>query len=305
MQQDCTILLEGNAISEGGILWMCFDALSSKNGYETTFTNDYGQGCFIVFECRSFTGKERDEETGYGYFGARYMDHELMTMWLSVDPLADKYPGISPYAYCAWNPVKLVDPNGEKPVFVNGYLGFGAPEGGEKYWSPSFVRGAKKFFNDYTKPYFTNVEHSMFSSAKSRQKNGYDYAKANYRSLIKGMKEGETFEFVSHSMGGAFAMGMKKYLEEKGWEVKSMVFINTYQSDKIKVKENDPSFLIDYQNTNDPVLSLGRGEIKNADVKIREKSDQGILYIHAGPISSGMTFWEKLQKIVESNKTNE
>ncbi len=61
----------------------------------------------------SSTGKERDEETGYGYFGARYMDHELMTMWLSVDPMVDKYPSISPYAYCAWNPVKLVDPNGE------------------------------------------------------------------------------------------------------------------------------------------------------------------------------------------------
>ncbi len=61
-----------------------------------------------------FTGKERDEETGYGYFGARYMDHELMTMWLSVDPMADKYPSISPYAYCAWNPVKLIDPDGRE-----------------------------------------------------------------------------------------------------------------------------------------------------------------------------------------------
>ena len=49
----------------------------------------------------------------YTYFGARYMDHEQMTMWLSVDPLADKYPSISPYAYCAWNPVKLVDPDGK------------------------------------------------------------------------------------------------------------------------------------------------------------------------------------------------
>ena len=62
----------------------------------------------------TFTGKERDEETGYGYFGARYMDHELMTMWLSVDPLADKYPNISPYAYCAWNPIKLIDPDGQE-----------------------------------------------------------------------------------------------------------------------------------------------------------------------------------------------
>ena len=66
----------------------------------------------------TFTGKERDEETGYGYFGARYMDHELMTMWLSVDPMADKYPSISPYAYCAWNPVKLVDPDGRDWVVI-------------------------------------------------------------------------------------------------------------------------------------------------------------------------------------------
>ena len=74
----------------------------------------------------TFTGKERDEETGYGYFGARYMDHELMTMWLSVDPMADKYPSISPYAYCAWNPVKLVDPDGRDVWELN--------EGGELIW---------------------------------------------------------------------------------------------------------------------------------------------------------------------------
>ena len=75
----------------------------------------------------SFTGKERDEETGYGYFGARYMDHELMTMWLSVDPLADKYPSISPYAYCEWNSMRLVDPNGKEisPIYdtYGNYLG--------------------------------------------------------------------------------------------------------------------------------------------------------------------------------------
>ena len=62
---------------------------------------------------QSFTGKERDSETGFSYFGARYYDSDILTSWLSVDPLADKYPNISPYAYCAWNPVKLVDPNGE------------------------------------------------------------------------------------------------------------------------------------------------------------------------------------------------
>ncbi len=29
-----------------------------------------------------------------------------------MDPLADKYPNISAYAYCDWNPVMLVDPDG-------------------------------------------------------------------------------------------------------------------------------------------------------------------------------------------------
>ena len=64
------------------------------------------------FVVSSFTGKERDSETGFSYFGARFYDSDLMTGWLSVDPMADKYPNISPYAYCAWNPIKLVDPDG-------------------------------------------------------------------------------------------------------------------------------------------------------------------------------------------------
>ncbi len=64
--------------------------------------------------CRARLTSPPDLFTSYYYFGARYMDHELMTMWLSVDPMSDKYPSISPYAYCAWNPVKLVDPDGMK-----------------------------------------------------------------------------------------------------------------------------------------------------------------------------------------------
>jgi len=35
-----------------------------------------------------------------------------LSIWLSVDPLADKYPNLSPYTYCADNPVRLVDEDG-------------------------------------------------------------------------------------------------------------------------------------------------------------------------------------------------
>ena len=42
---------------------------------------------------------------------ARYYNSDL-SIWISVDPMADKYPNLSPYTYCADNPVKLVDPEG-------------------------------------------------------------------------------------------------------------------------------------------------------------------------------------------------
>ena len=62
----------------------------------------------------TFTGKERDSETGFSYFGARYYDSDILTGWLSVDPMSDKYPSLSLYAYCGGNPVRLVDPDGEE-----------------------------------------------------------------------------------------------------------------------------------------------------------------------------------------------
>ena len=61
----------------------------------------------------TFSAKEKDAETGYSYFGARYYSSDL-SIWLSVDPMSDKYPSLSPYVYCANNPIKLVDPNGEE-----------------------------------------------------------------------------------------------------------------------------------------------------------------------------------------------
>ena len=82
---------------------------------------DFGHLQHVDFQCLfsyknalTFTGKEKDSETGFYYFGARYYDPALSGLFLSIDPMADKYPSISPYAYCAWNPVKLVDPEGEE-----------------------------------------------------------------------------------------------------------------------------------------------------------------------------------------------
>lgn len=62
-----------------------------------------------------FNGKELDEETGLYYYGARYYDPRT-SIWLSVDPLAEKYPNTSPYTYCNNNPINLIDPDGKNPI---------------------------------------------------------------------------------------------------------------------------------------------------------------------------------------------
>jgi RHS repeat-associated protein len=62
-----------------------------------------------------FNAKELDEETGLYYYGARYYDPRT-SVWLSVDPLAEKNVGSTPYAYCANNPIRYIDPTGMDTV---------------------------------------------------------------------------------------------------------------------------------------------------------------------------------------------
>ena len=50
-------------------------------------------------------------------YGARGY-YPAMGRFTSVDPLAEKYYSISPYAYCAGNPVKFIDPNGKEKILA-------------------------------------------------------------------------------------------------------------------------------------------------------------------------------------------
>ncbi len=289
-----------------GSIWLYWNSLSNK------YSNIYYPSGIMREKRRSpynygLTGKEIVYDNGLDeyFFGARTLFAPI-NRFNQPDPLCEEYYHISPYAYCANNFINVLDPDGKKIIFINGYLGFGSPQGGKAYWSNSFISGAQNFFKDNSKPFFTNVKHGILSSAISRHKNGYNYAKENFSSLTDGMNKDETFKIISHSMGGAFSTGMKEYLEEQGWNIESSIFINTYQSGSIKTKKNDPTFIIDYQNTNDPVLfwldlNIGKGEIKNSDIKIRLKSDYDTKYIHKGPISSGEKFWDNLKKIIHKD----
>jgi len=57
-----------------------------------------------------YIGKERDEETGFYYHGARYYAPWL-ARWTAADPTGTK-GGLNVYGYCSDNPIRLHDPNG-------------------------------------------------------------------------------------------------------------------------------------------------------------------------------------------------
>ncbi|MEM9546549.1 MAG: RHS repeat-associated core domain-containing protein [Bacteroidota bacterium] len=62
-----------------------------------------------------FTDKERDDETNYDNFGARYYDSDI-GRFMGVDPLVSEMPEWSPYNYTFNNPVKFIDPDGRNPI---------------------------------------------------------------------------------------------------------------------------------------------------------------------------------------------
>ncbi|MBD3374485.1 hypothetical protein GF406_05550, partial [candidate division KSB1 bacterium] len=81
-----------------------------------------------------FTGKELDKESHIGlyYFGARYYDPEV-GRFISVDPLADKYPGWSPYVYCLNNPLKNIDTDGRRVEIYSVPIGVAGINTGHKH----------------------------------------------------------------------------------------------------------------------------------------------------------------------------
>ncbi|WP_281323316.1 DUF6443 domain-containing protein [Flavobacterium aestivum] len=68
---------------------------------------------------RLFGGKELQDELGLNMYdyGARLYDPADCTWW-GIDPLAEKFSSLSPYAYVANNPTNAIDPDGRDIIFI-------------------------------------------------------------------------------------------------------------------------------------------------------------------------------------------
>jgi RHS repeat-associated protein len=117
-----------------------------------------------------FTGKElvKSNDLNMYDFGARWYDVAGVPMWTSIDPLAEKYYNVSPYAYCAGDPVNKFDPDG-RIVYLR-YKGENGktvqytfnPQNQQNIPDNSFVR-------DFVSAYNYNIENgggdNMFNAA--------------------------------------------------------------------------------------------------------------------------------------------
>ena len=88
-----------------------------------------------------YNGKELDKMHGlntYDYGARQY--NPVTARWDRVDPLAEKYYNVSPYAYCHNNPVMLMDPDGMDDYYTSDgtYLGTNSAESDYIYISDDY-----------------------------------------------------------------------------------------------------------------------------------------------------------------------
>ena len=204
----------------------------------------------------SFTGKERDSETGFSYLGARYYDSDLMTGWLSVDPMSDKYPSLSPYAYCGWNPIKLVDPDGETPItaILEGVTAFGISAGVD--FIDNFIfegMSAKDAFSKInwgsaTLEAATTVGLSFFVSGTGSAKMMAKIAKSKGGKLVT-----EMVQNMVTSISGKFGRGKYNNIDDINWvEEFAWAAIETFVDNKFNSKADE---LIDAIGKSDKLLA--------------------------------------------------
>ena len=103
---------------EGGALEAIYKPEQENNYYASGLLQPNSFGSEV--QPYKFGGKELDEVAGLNWydFHARQRD-AIIPMFTTMDPMAEKYYNISPYAYCNNNPVNYTDLDGRDIILFN------------------------------------------------------------------------------------------------------------------------------------------------------------------------------------------
>ena len=239
----------------------------------TAVTENYNYG---------YIGLEKDNEvSGSGNsYNSDYRQYDpRLGRWKSCDPKRHWFPSMSAYCYASNSPIAGKDDNGLYTIFVNGYIYgkpnyvspsmFGPPSyvsddilPGKPYWTnlgDGFLKESHKYFGDGFGKYINGSGTWAGSSAQGRQRRGEDLGRkiaqdiiAEIEALNNDRNEDGTLNtqndvkelnFVTHSMGAAFAEGMisefMKHEElKKLLENGQIVHFSACDGDKILISED-------------------------------------------------------------------
>ena len=223
-----------------------------------------------------FNAKEFDEETGMYYYGARYYEPRL-SLWMSTDPMQEKYSNISTYCYVSNNPIKYIDIVG---------LEIGSPW---RYIAPVIPKN--KFIGWGNSPFYQN-----FINKNGIQPQCADYAREQLRvvGVLVGGGSDPTNMYVYSEKKGANKVVLDKAIKYIKSELESgrPVFIGVDDAPNQKINEGTTDhFLV--------IVGMGNDKIGN----YFQVYDNASGDVQDGTNSSNKLYHDEKKNIVEG-KTN-
>ena len=187
-------------------------AVIDQNGDLREINNYYPYGGLMGaasagIQPNKYGGKELDRQNGIDWydFEARYQD-PMLPMFTTIDPLAENTPGISPYAYCAGNPIRLIDINGRSPIYSNSGKFLGVDDKG---LMGDAIIMEERFFINQCMPHDQALKNSYTGrvSPKAQKMIDNHYSKLKYRPDYDG--------FVTRNEGIAWAHSHRNALKRE------------------------------------------------------------------------------------------
>ena len=249
-----------------------------------------------------FTGKELDEETGLYYYGARYLDPKY-SRWLSGDPALNDYipqapvndeakkhnenlPGMGGvfntvnlhvYHYAGNNPIKYVDPDGEKILDVSTTL---VQENGEE--DPSGKGNTTIASHGCVLTAYTRIANAISAISERTLQN------ANSLALKKDIYDGNNKNLIFNSPTASKLVNSISILSEyKMSFYKSLnnISLNEYGSELEKLSKSEDLYAITIRVSNKyggHTVNMNSDGIivdteDNYTIKINNTSEKGYL----------------------------
>ena len=255
-----------------------------------------------------YAGKEEFPDLNQLDFGARMYD-PFTARWTTMDPLAEKYYSISPYVYCADDPVSLVDYTGMELsdyYSLKGKLLMHIDDGEDgKYFilNGSDVNTAINNGDIFPVPsgeVITKMSESFKATAKDGKERGFRVGNNGEASIIV---TGSKTKITNEQWAPAVDDLRENHHTMVSYDVHTHPKDNNYstnvpsETDKNNVVGHWPNVLLGYEHT-----VYSNTDFTGSTIVTHFDTPQIIFYNHTGVIGSPMDYSSFLKSVKRTNK---